>query len=380
MRIGLGSRLRAFAALAWPQHAAANAAAFPAGGTVLSRHSGAGVLRGLAEAAQRNLGAEEERWLAWCVASFGAGIAVYFALQAEPSLTLACAVAGAALLCACWRPRIAGTAMRFLCAIVAAGGLGFGAAKLRSLRIDAPIIMRDMGPVRITGRIQSVDIRAPNRARIILAPATLGDGTTEKPHLVRLTLIGAKSVAAAEPGAMVSALAMLRPPPEPAMPGGYDFGRWAYFHRIGGVGFTYGAPQPMKAPAPGFLDSLHIRIENLRLAMTRRVTAVIPGSDGNIAAALITGERGEIDDEDNQAYRDSGLAHVLSISGVHLALAGLGIFWTFRAFLALWPRLALTQPIKKWAAVAAFASSSFYLAIRDNIPNKRAKKGIYRHS
>ena len=52
-------------------------------------------------------------------------------------------------------------------------------------------------------------------------------------------------------------------------------------------------------------------------------------------------------------------AHVLSISGVHLALAGLGVFWALRALLALWPRIALTLPIKKWAALGAFAG--FYI-------------------
>jgi competence protein ComEC len=363
-QVALSRRFRAFAALLWPQHAAANGVAYPGAARGLETQARAGVLRALAQAAQRNLGAEHERWLPWCVVAFGAGIAVYFALQTEPSLLLAGLVGAAASFCAWGRPRGAGTALRFLCAMIAAGGLGFAAAKLRTLRIDAPVIARDMGPVRLTGRIESVDIRSDKRARIVLAPSTLGNGKTALPDRLRLTLMGAKAVAAAQPGAVVSALAVLRPPPEPAMPHGYDFARWAYFHRIGGVGFTYGAPKPLEeAPPPGLLDSVRAQVENLRLAMTRRVTAAIPGADGNIAAALITGERGEIDEDDNQAYRDSGLAHVLSISGVHLALAGLGIFWAFRALLALWPWLALTQPIKKWAAIAAFASSSFYLAI-----------------
>lgn len=363
MRIGLGSRFRAMGARLWPQHVAANAAAFPEAGRAAAPNRLTDIVW-LYVGASRNLDAEHERWFGWCVAAFGAGIGIYFALPGEPSLVLAGLVAGAATLCGLLCPRGSGAALRFLCAMIAAGGLGFGIAKLRSVRVDAPIIARDMGPVRLTGRIESVDIRAPNRARIVVSPATLGDGKVKAPHLLRLTVIGAKGVAVAQPGAMVSALAVLRPPPEPAMPGGYDFGRWAYFQGIGGVGFTYGAPKLLDAPPPlGFLDSLRSRVEALRLAMTARITTAIPGPDGNIAAALITGERGEIDDEDNQAYRDSGLAHVLSISGVHLALAGLGIFWTLRAFLALWPRLALTQPIKKWAAMAAFASSSFYLAI-----------------
>jgi competence protein ComEC len=148
------------------------------------------------------------------------------------------------------------------------------------------------------------------------------------------------------------------------MPHGYDFARWAYFHGIGAVGFTYGAPKPLEAAPPaGLLDRQLDRIENLRLSMTGRIATAIPGPDGSIASALITGERGEIGEEDVQAYRDSGLAHVLSISGLHLALAGLGVFWALRALLALWPRVALTQPIKKWAAAAAFLSASFYLAI-----------------
>jgi competence protein ComEC len=111
------------------------------------------------------------------------------------------------------------------------------------------------------------------------------------------------------------------------------------------------------------IERLNSRLDDLRLLMTNRIERAIPGPDGSIAAALITGERGEIDPDDNQAYRDSGLAHVLSISGVHLALAGLGVFWVLRALLALWPRIALTYSIKKWAAAGALLGSTFYLAI-----------------
>ena len=61
--------------------------------------------------------------------------------------------------------------------------------------------------------------------------------------------------------------------------------------------------------------------------------------------------------------RDAGLAHVLAIAGLHMALVGLGLFWTVRALLALIPAIALQYPIKKWAALAALASAAFYLVI-----------------
>lgn len=110
-----------------------------------------------------------------------------------------------------------------------------------------------------------------------------------------------------------------------------------------------------------------------RLAITKRVENAVPGPDGAIAAALITGTRAAISEDDTEAYRDSGLTHMLSISGLHLGLAGLGIFFVVRALLALSPRLALTQPIKKWAAVAAFLSASFYLLISGEVLRRCAR-------
>jgi competence protein ComEC len=55
--------------------------------------------------------------------------------------------------------------------------------------------------------------------------------------------------------------------------------------------------------------------------------------------------------------------HVLSISGLHLALAGGVFFWVIRALFALFPAIVLRYPIKKWAAVGALLGSTFYLLI-----------------
>jgi len=351
----LGARL-------WPERATMDAAAVPQARPE-SQSFVAALPRALVEALSRHLAVEQERWFPWCVVAFGAGIVVYFALGTEPSRLVAALVALAAIAFAASGLRSSSTFTKLLCALIAASSLGFTAAKLRSERVDAPIIARDTAPLQITGRIEDVEIRAPNRARIVLAPSMM-EKTAALPRRVRLTLIGAKAVQAALPGASVTALAVLRPPPEPALPHGYDFARWAYFQGIGGVGFTYGAPKLVEgAPPPSISDRINASVLALRLSLTERIEKAIPGPDGAISAALISGTRGGIPGEDTDAYRDSGLAHVLSISGLHLALAGLGIFFVLRALLALWPWLALTQPIKKWAAVAAFASASFYLMI-----------------
>jgi competence protein ComEC len=133
---------------------------------------------------------------------------------------------------------------------------------------------------------------------------------------------------------------------------------------IGAVGYAFGSPELVApAPPPDISGRVALALQGLRFRMSARVHAVLPGSTGAIAAALITGDRGGISEADDQALRDAGLAHVLAIAGLHMALVGLGLFWTVRALLALWPRVALTQPIKKWAALAALCGAGFYLAI-----------------
>ncbi len=102
--------------------------------------------------------------------------------------------------------------------------------------------------------------------------------------------------------------------------------------------------------------------------MARRIQDVLSGSTGAIAAALITGTRGGISEDDEAALRDAGLAHVLAIAGLHMALVGGGLFWLVRALLAAAPGLALNYPIKKWAAGAALLAAGFYLVISGAAP------------
>ncbi len=51
------------------------------------------------------------------------------------------------------------------------------------------------------------------------------------------------------PGATVRFKAVLMPPPAPASPGDYDFGRAAWFEGLGAVGYAYGAPDACFAAA-----------------------------------------------------------------------------------------------------------------------------------
>jgi competence protein ComEC len=61
--------------------------------------------------------------------------------------------------------------------------------------------------------------------------------------------------------------------------------------------------------------------------------------------------------------RDSGLAHLLSISGLHIGLAAGLFFFGLRFGLAFIPAIALRYPVKKWAAVLAIAAALLYAGL-----------------
>jgi competence protein ComEC len=90
---------------------------------------------------------------------------------------------------------------------------------------------------------------------------------------------------------------------------------------------------------------------------------VLEGDKRAIATALLTGRRDAITTPVNDAMFISGLGHVLSISGYHMAVVAGVVFFAVRALLALMPALTVGFPIKKWSAAAAFAAAAFYLLL-----------------
>jgi competence protein ComEC len=77
-------------------------------------------------------------------------------------------------------------------------------------------------------------------------------------------------------------------------------------------------------------------------------------------------QRDAIDQHLYDAMFVSGIGHVLSISGYHMAVVAGAMFFLIRAFLALIPGLADRAPIKKWAALAALGMTAFYLLLSGN--------------
>jgi competence protein ComEC len=301
--------------------------------------------------------AERERWFLWLPALLGSGIAGYFLLPVEPlllPLRLGIAAATLALLLfgrmALWRvPLIA------LLAVL--GGLWLAAE--RSASVAAPMLARPSGAVWVEGRILEVEPRDKGH-RLLLDDLRFGGLTEpETPRRIRISL--PRDGDDLWPGERLRVRAMLLPPPEPAMPGAFDFARYAWFRQIGAVGYAISTAEALPASEErNWREAATLWLSALRQDWTRRIVAQTEGAGGAIAAALMTGVRGPIPDSVDAAFRDSGLAHILSISGLHLTIVAGLLFFLVRALLALHPHLALHYPIKKWAALVALCGAVAY--------------------
>ena len=317
-----------------------------------------------------NVVAERARWVLWLPVALGAGIGIYFGLPFEPPQLLG--VAGLAisfgLIIVChhiWPARLG-----FLAVMVFF--LGFAAAQWRTQDVAATVLNRALASSTVEGDVQTVEPSQKGPRVVLEVRGISGLSAEETPKRVRLRLRVAD--AGTRPGDRIRVHARLAPPPSASYPGSFDFSRQAWFAGLGAVGFAFGPAEILTREDPSRTKG-HVRqsIEGWRAKIADRITARIGGPAGGVAAALATGLRGEIPEDVRQQMRDSGLAHLLAISGLHIGLVAGFVFTLVRGGLALWPGLALRWPLKKIAAVVALLAAAVYMLLAGaTIPTQRA--------
>jgi competence protein ComEC len=301
----------------------------------------------LAERAAGWMAAEWDRWPLWLPVAMGGGVLGYFASRAEPVaawLALPWPLLAAAFLLRSHRPLPAAAL-----ALLGAVALGFAAA-LSHAGAAPPLPELPRTATIVAGRVAAVDL-LPGGRRVTLDAPRIGEGAAlDRQIRIRLRK---DDPARPSPGDSMAVRALIRPPMPPAYPGAFDFQRMAYFTGLAGSGFALNPAEITgRSEAPVFAG--------LRAAVEARVTEALPGSTGAVAAALLTGSQSAIPPAELAALRDSGLAHLLSPSGLHVAIV-IGIaFVVLRAAIAAIPWLALRMDSKGAAAVAGLVLGGAY--------------------
>ncbi len=154
-------------------------------------------------------------------------------------------------------------------------------------------------------------------------------------------------------------------------PHGFDYELWLWDQGVQATGYV----RSTSADAPPRLlgEAAAYPLARLRQQVRERIEARVPGpAVAGLLAALVVGDQSAIERGDWEAFRATGLAHLVSISGLHItmfawaaiALAG----WLWRRS----PRLCLCLPAPRAAWLAGVALAVAYAAFAGwGIPAQR---------
>lgn len=307
------------------------------------------------KAAKRQFTAQQRRFFLWSPLPLMAGIMLFFSLPRDPPA----AVAPLALLCALalWHRLRRQPGRLFAFALLWAVA-GFASAQLRTLSLAMPLLTAELRYRDVQGRVD-VSEPAEKKIKITLSAVTVeGLRPEATPPRLRITLRAQQ--ADFQAGDRIALKATLMPLPAAVLPGGFDFARHYYYSGIGGTGYALSPAEIVESPQ---MRGLAVDIRNLRHRIGENMRRTMEGPAGAVAAAMTIGETGPIPESVNDSLRDSGLYHILSISGFHLAAVTGLVFAALRLLLALLPVLALRVDTRKMAGLLALLAALAYLAL-----------------
>ncbi|MEW4466705.1 ComEC/Rec2 family competence protein [Parasphingorhabdus sp. JC815] len=335
----------------------------------------------IAERLERQLEKERDRLALWVPVAVGTGIAGWF-LLAKPAfwIALIAMCTGLALLAKVRDQggRIANALIWFLLLIA----IGCGVMWFRSWVVAAPVLERPIVASFYAEVEKTEVISARDMVRLTLAT----HGKQNLPPRVRVnvpigtyaTALQSDGVASNEAqasdlqvGTVIQLRARLVPPGMATLPGAYDFSRRAWFMGLGATGRLMGDIRIVQPARP--VGGIFSVIPQYRQMLSDHVQSRMDDGAGAIGATLATGDRGSISDEDAKAMRRSGLAHLLSISGLHVTAVVGAIYLLVLRLLALFPPLALRFRLPLIAAgCAAIGALSYTLLTGAQVPTIRA--------
>lgn len=294
----------------------------------------------------------------WGVAAFAVGISLYFSVPFEPNLN----VIGGGLITLLLVHRLLPETrdilkVSFLILILVGAGLGRSAWHTKA--VESPILPDFERAYSVTGWVKAVS-SSGGRQRWEIAVQTI-DGLEpgETPRVIRTSAAGQGVIA----GDAITIRSVLSAPSGPAVPGGYDPARKAYFDGIGGYGYAISKPEQVELDQLPWFERLQRDLVRVRYGLAQRIIAAAPPETGGLQASLITGIRTYISPEQTEALRAAGLAHILAISGLHMGLMAFGIYSLSAFLLACIVPLSRRMDVRKLAAYAGAAAATSYLII-----------------
>ena len=308
------------------------------------------------------------QYFLWTPVFFSIGIILYFSLSFEPSGELfkfvPLTALGLGLLLFVRQPNQKYLQIG-LSLMIFSGGFLF--AQFETFRADSPFLKYPI-TTDIDAVIEWQEKRVNSSLFILKVLKADKIHPRYRPHRVR---VYGKQVFLenTQPGCEVSVRLQLRPSEFTIWPDGYEPRFVAHFRQEGAVGFIREfqsincEPLDDSSRAAPYSERFSFWLSQKGLALSDRITSSMSQSAGGIAAALITGVRGQIKPADRETLRYTGLAHMLAISGMHMAMFAGTIYALLGLLFAFIPALVQSHNTRIIRVVIAWSFGLFYLFI-----------------
>ena len=310
---------------------------------------------------------EQDRLIAWVPFCFALGIALYLALPFEPSIWISLGIFEGWLLLFYLLRRLDWHLLFVAGILLCCGFLNMQARTLYQAKNITNI--QEKTATYIKGQIKEISFSESGKMRLLLQNVADFD----KPLKGNFRITAMPAPADVQIGQCVETIATVFPREPLPVLHGYRIDRKYFYENLSAIGYTNSETFVIDCPQNAAHNDFMTALNTLRRQITQYIGAILPPAQSGVADAVLIGEKSQISEQIVDNYRDSVLAHLLAVSGLHLgAIAGL-VFFIVRFLLALFPTFALRHDIKKIAAIAAILFSAFYLLISGMaIPAQRA--------
>lgn len=276
-------------------------------------------------------------------------------LTSAPPEPLALAAVAAALAVVLAAAIAVGAAWRFAL-LAAAFWAGFSLLSIHGALFGTPMLARPAYGM-FEARVDEIVSETERGKRIVVsAIAPVGDTRPVPMRRARIVIDGGPDLS---PGDIIRAPIRFYEVPGPIVPGGHDTQFHAYFDGIGAYGSTIGTVALVREGEAGPARA----IDALRQGIAARIGAQLAQPAAGIARAVINGDQSAVSDAAREAMATAGLAHVLSISGLHLSLVAGGAYFVLRLLMSLSQGLSRRVSVKFLAAVGGILAALAYFSI-----------------
>lgn len=319
---------------------------------------------------KENFFLETSRWGLWLPVLFSFGIGFYFSLSFEPSkwFTL---LFFELLLVLIFLYRRNYTKL-FIIGNVFVIVFGFSFASVHSYYISRQVFPPEKEEqLYLKAKISKIEYNYQGKQRLYIENIRNFDDKDIK-GIYRLTIMSENK--SLKNGDCVEMVANIGKVTKPFIVGGYMPNKQTFFEKISATGYVSSRVLPIECENKTNMTSSFVNyINNLRKKYDTEINAVLEKDVASVVSAIAVGERGGISVSLNEQYRDSGLAHFLSISGLHMSMLTGLMFFFMRFIFSLLPWFVSRFDSKKISAVVAMVLSFGYLLISGmEIPAQRA--------